>query len=277
MYFKFIKTKDTLLSRYLDGFYIMKKSAVHEDLKYLVFASNRIILSIFKNATLETEGHQLNICGTPDAPFLAFQVFPVQKPLTCTYKGVLNEISFCFKPLGLNHFLERDLKYYFNKALHPFLPFSDYGEVMSRVLEETEEKAIQEQTERYWLSKLKPRNLSLLEMMMVQLQSEGFDNIQQIADNAGISRQHLARLFETHLCRTPSMFRKIHRFRKTLANRIDLMKRGENLTALTYESLFYDQSHLIKDFKSFTGMSPKKFFELNRAFDNGLINWVFPH
>lgn len=276
MHLKFIKTKDDTLSKYLDGFYIMKKSTVQEDLKYLFFASNRIVLSIFKNAESKISANQLCISANPQSPFLAFQIFPVQSPISCTYKGIIKEISFCFTPLGLNHFLDHDLNHYFNKTAGPFLPFADYEEVMRQVLEESEENAIQEKIEQYWLSKLKPRNFFLLESLIHLLQSEESDTIQQISEKAKISRQHIARLFDTHLCRTPSMFRKIHRFRKTLANRIALLKRGENLTSLTYESLFYDQSHLIKDFRSFTGMSPKKFFELNKSFDNGVINWVFP-
>jgi len=36
-----------------------------------------------------------------------------------------------------------------------------------------------------------------------------------------------------------------------------------NLTDLAYENGYYDQAHFIKDFKAFTGMSPKQFFKDN--------------
>lgn len=34
-----------------------------------------------------------------------------------------------------------------------------------------------------------------------------------------------------------------------------------SLTTLAYEGNYYDQAHFIKNFKIFTGVSPKKFFD----------------
>ncbi|MFD0878251.1 helix-turn-helix domain-containing protein, partial [Massilia pinisoli] len=38
---------------------------------------------------------------------------------------------------------------------------------------------------------------------------------------------------------------------------------SESLTAIAYEGNYYDQAHFIKDFKAFTGVSPKKFYANN--------------
>lgn len=276
MYFKFVKTKSEVLSQYLDGFYIIEKTDPGKDLKYVVFSSNRVIISLFRHAIVEVVNNAVNISESTATPFLSVHIMAVREPLYVQYKGKIRELALCFRPLGLNYFLNGPLKQYYQETAAPFEPFVDFKEVMDLILREPDETILLEQIEDYWLSRLQQKSFSLLENAINSLKSEEEISIQQIADEAGVSRQHLFRLFETHLCKTPSNFRKIHRFRKTLANRIDSMKRGENLTSLTYESLFYDQSHLIRDFKSFTGMSPKKFFELNRAFDNGLINWVFP-
>jgi len=40
-------------------------------------------------------------------------------------------------------------------------------------------------------------------------------------------------------------------------------KKFTNLTSLAYENGYYDQAHFIKDFKEFTGISPKSFFSDN--------------
>jgi AraC-like DNA-binding protein len=37
-------------------------------------------------------------------------------------------------------------------------------------------------------------------------------------------------------------------------------KKFRNLTSLAYENGYYDQAHFIRDFKEFTGVSPKYFF-----------------
>ena len=77
-----------------------------------------------------------------------------------------------------------------------------------------------------------------------------------------------------HLCKSPSDFKKIHRFREALKSKKD-KKNSPTLTALSYDMLFYDQSHLIKDFKSLTGLPPKNFFKNLTSHDDGKINWLF--
>jgi len=40
-----------------------------------------------------------------------------------------------------------------------------------------------------------------------------------------------------------------------------LNHRSGNLTKIAYESDYYDQAHFIKDFKKFTGTTPKEFLK----------------
>ena len=80
--------------------------------------------------------------------------------------------------------------------------------------------------------------------------------------------------FETNIGKSPSDFKKIHRFRTALKTQIN-KKSNENMASLSYDLLFYDQSHLTKDFKSLTGLTPKKFFKNISSKENGEINWLF--
>jgi len=50
-----------------------------------------------------------------------------------------------------------------------------------------------------------------------------------------------------------------------------LNKEGENLTNIAYENEYYDQAHFIKDFKEFTGISPKEFL----GHENMILSSVF--
>ena len=43
-------------------------------------------------------------------------------------------------------------------------------------------------------------------------------------------------------------------------------KKFVSLTSLALENGYYDQAHFIKDFREFTGLSPKSFFAANLQF-----------
>jgi AraC-like DNA-binding protein len=54
----------------------------------------------------------------------------------------------------------------------------------------------------------------------------------------------------------PKLFCKINRFQHSL-NLVNA--NGQNLTNIAYESGYFDQSHFIREFKSFTGITPNSF------------------
>ena len=98
--------------------------------------------------------------------------------------------------------------------------------------------------------------------------------ITELALKYDTSRQNIHKLFSRYVGKSPADFRKIHRFREALSKRIDSLKEEKNLTVVGYEALFYDQSHMVKAFKSLTGFTTKQFFE-GIELKNGAGNWFF--
>ena len=87
------------------------------------------------------------------------------------------------------------------------------------------------------------------------LRRAGNVSIQTVAAHAGLTRQHLARLFELHVGLRPKLFARIVRFRHAL--RLGRRAPGSHVAA----ALGYtDQSHLISEFREFAGTSPVPFF-----------------
>ena len=80
-----------------------------------------------------------------------------------------------------------------------------------------------------------------------------FDNIENVATRYGITARYLQKLFLQHTGLTPKLYSKINRFQNSLQL---ISKKNGSLTDIAYECGYFDQSHFIREFKSFTGSVP---------------------
>ncbi|MGG7662719.1 helix-turn-helix domain-containing protein [Dyadobacter sp. BHUBP1] len=95
------------------------------------------------------------------------------------------------------------------------------------------------------------------------------NNIGRVAGTFGITTRYLHKLVYQHTGLSPKSFDKIHRFKTSLK----LI--GENklpLTSIAYDAGYFDQSHFIRDFKSFTGLTPSAYLNNLSAVNQMLIN-----
>jgi AraC-like DNA-binding protein len=86
-------------------------------------------------------------------------------------------------------------------------------------------------------------------------------SVEELTQNLNVNRRQLERRFSSVIGISPKQLARIVRLQAT----IKMLLNGQftSLTAVAYEGDFYDQAHFIKDFKAFTGMSPKKFYADN--------------
>lgn len=88
-----------------------------------------------------------------------------------------------------------------------------------------------------------------------------------VAAHHGITPRYLHKLVQQHTGLSPRAFKKIRRFQSSLR-----LLAGPKLplTAVAHASGYFDQSHFIRDFKSFTGLTPSAYLEstllINRFF-----------
>ena len=98
--------------------------------------------------------------------------------------------------------------------------------------------------------------------------------IGDIATHCGVTLKTLNQVFNTHLTWSPSVFRRVSRFKKVLQGIKD-QDENAKLIDITYDLNFSDQSHMIREFRSFTRMSPKNFFKKLFAQSRGNTHWTF--
>lgn len=89
-------------------------------------------------------------------------------------------------------------------------------------------------------------------------QHKGLLPVSKLADFTGYQERKLERTFMAHIGISPKRFStivKLHVFLKQLRDK----PVQENLTALGYEAGYYDQPHLIREFKKHTGLTPGQY------------------
>jgi AraC-like DNA-binding protein len=96
--------------------------------------------------------------------------------------------------------------------------------------------------------------------------SSGNVRIDALAREIGISRQHLARQFLHHVGVSPKTFARVIRFRAITDNlhTSDVDWADVDWAGKALEHGFYDQSHLIADFRELAGTTPDAFHFSNR-------------
>jgi AraC-like DNA-binding protein len=100
------------------------------------------------------------------------------------------------------------------------------------------------------------------------LQHNGDVRIDALMRQTGVSVRHLDTSFKQFVGITPKVFCNIIRLNHFIRYRAG--HSFKSLTECAYEAAFYDQSHLIKLFRTFTGKSPKAYFK-----DTNYINEHF--
>ncbi|WP_232695884.1 helix-turn-helix domain-containing protein [Brevibacillus daliensis] len=87
--------------------------------------------------------------------------------------------------------------------------------------------------------------------------SKGLFSVEQLATDLGFSSRYLRKKFEETLGLSPKQYSRIIRFQNTLS----FILNQKNLNVAN-EHGYYDQSHLIKDFKFFSLLTPMQISEL---------------
>lgn len=89
--------------------------------------------------------------------------------------------------------------------------------------------------------------------------TSGTITIKEIYSSLNVSKSKLEQHFNREIGLTPKEFCKIEKINFFINSYKSDM--SQKLTELTYKCGYYDQSHLIKDFRYFLDLSPKRYFD----------------
>ncbi len=102
------------------------------------------------------------------------------------------------------------------------------------------------------------------------ISNKGHFSISQLVKYTGYTERHLERKFKESIGLNPKKFGniiKLHHFLKLLKHKSEDL----NLTTICYDAGFSDQSHLIKEFRKHTGITPTDYLYNTGKLANNLI------
>ncbi|MFC0076510.1 helix-turn-helix domain-containing protein [Flavobacterium procerum] len=254
---KFYKPINETLKKYIKGYYFFLEKDEYDSICYWTFPNNYNIVSVTQNVSIIKRDNKIMITPSKEKNIFSHITYRYDTPIEIFYEKPLNEITIYFEPLGLNFFTDKVEVYYSkdNTKEVEFDPFPDFKKEMEKIFSIQEREKQIEQLEDYWLSKFVHKDVSMIKELIADIEANA--KIEEVAKKHKISRQYLNKIFQKNIGKSPSEYRKIHRFRKSITDKNQV----KNLTELSYENLFYDQSHFVKDFRDLTFKSPKTFFE----------------
>ncbi|MGZ8558657.1 MAG: DUF6597 domain-containing transcriptional factor [Chitinophagaceae bacterium] len=179
--------------------------------------------------------------------------------------GITGLVAARFLPDGLTPFLDIPISTLDNKAVSIIEVFGDKGKLLEEKV--IAAKDISERIkliETFLLSRLAdPQIIDTIAKNCVDIifQTQGQMSMTELSGKLKINRRNIERKFVSAIGMGPKQLSKVVRMQATL--KMMKQKRFSSLTSIAYENGYYDQSHFIKEFKEFTGMSPKLFFSDN--------------
>lgn len=184
------------------------------------------------------------------------------KPLQIEPTGSTNIFSVRFHPNGFLPFSTMPLKEMENKALALEILFGETGKKLGEDIMAA--NAVDEKIkliENFLCSRL--NNSATFDRVVRStvetiLSANGQLSVDELSKQININRRQLERKFSSVIGLSPKQLSKTIRLQATLKMLIN--KQYTTLTELAYESDYFDQAHFIKDFREFTGCTPKEFY-----------------
>lgn len=191
-----------------------------------------------------------------------FVIGQLTAPLQIKPTGKTGIFAVRFHPTGFIPFSTMPIKELENTAVLLEKLFGKEGlEIEKKILNAGSTSERINLTETFLLNRLTdPLNVDRIVKLTVEtiLTANGQLSINELSLQTNINRRQLERQFSSAIGLSPKQLSKTIRLQTTL--KMLLAGKFTSLTALAYENEYYDQAHFIKDFKEFTGLTPKEFY-----------------
>jgi AraC-like DNA-binding protein len=188
-----------------------------------------------------------------------FLIGQLTKPYVIEPIGVTGSFVVQFKPNGFLPFTTIPIKEMENTAIPLEKLFGENGKKLGeQILNANATLERIQIMETFLFGALADKKTIVKSTVETILNANGQFSVNEFSTSNNINRRQLARKFSSAIGLSPKQLAKTIRIQTTLKTLLN--KEHTSLTDLAYENEYFDQAHFIKDFKEFTGLTPKEFY-----------------
>lgn len=255
--FTTVKPASKKISRYISYYYFHKSEDEDHQKRFVFYPNYKHGLTAYKNSKVVLSKNKSSVTSTDSNPIEPLYSINKDKAIKVSIEGCFDKIGVVFNPLGINHFIEKPLHDIFPNDIGPF---SYFGEALKQTLKEVFAKTtIKEKVfllDDFFEKAYNGFHQPILKKAIGNIiKSNGAIKVGGLSEKLNVNRRTLLRLFRGHTNMSVEEYRKLVMFRQAL-NYFHQNKKEANLTDVALSSMYYDQAHFIKHFKSITKETP---------------------
>lgn len=193
-------------------------------------------------------------------------------PVQVVLQPGITEFCIVFKPLGINHTQTIKMGELLQHDFSATNLFDDLHSAIKFIIDGGDGIALLEEKLVNRLHETKELN-SLLQIIELMSNDEN-GTVTKISKQLFLSYKKTYRMFMAHLGISPVQFRSILKFRNAVTNGVQPVHH-KKMSGIAIDSGYYDQAHLINQFKKIAHHTPKNFLSAITLDSAGKLAWKF--
>ena len=191
-----------------------------------------------------------------------FAISQMQKFIEIESNGAIGFVSIRFYPWGAHHFFETPVNEFIDNTIELNHLWGDaYKTILQQIknVDNNEKVHIIQRFLSKCLSKYRKNDHAIDDAIKLIRDLKGQCSIKQVCDKTDLNLKQLERKFLKAVGTTPKTFSRTTRF-LYLCHHLQEYE-NKTMAQLAYELGYYDQAHFIRDFKAFSGLTPKAYYQ----------------
>jgi AraC-like DNA-binding protein len=251
------KPASNKISKYISYYYFHKSEDQNYQKNFIFYPNYKHALTVYKDSKVIISNDESTIKPSKNSGLQPLYSINKEKSIKVSISGVFDKIGVVFNPLGINYFIEKPLHEIITFDFGNFTHFGDeFNLILSQVYAEKEVEKKVILLDHFFEKKLQPFDEPILKKALGEIIiSKGGIKVAELSEKLNVNRKTLLRSFNKHTFMSVEEYRKMVMFRQAF-NYFHQNKDKTNLTDVALFSMYYDQAHFIKHFKSITKETP---------------------